>query len=137
MLIPQSKSSASTISELRCNINGFDLFTEHFNHHTVPKPGEMVVGTQNGVTISHFKEEHSDGLDDDDQDMDDFDEDVPEHRRMTVTRVTDHAELAQSVLSAQSAPTINLSPMSPPNFAQKSLNRFESKQPIKMEQQVL
>ena len=97
----------------------------------------MVVGTQNGVTISHFNEEHSDGLDDDDQDMDDFDDDVPEHRRMTVTRVTDHAELAASVLSAQSAPTINLTPMSPPNYAPKPLHSFESKQPIKMEQQVL
>merc|ERR1712107_421392 len=43
-----------------------------------------------------------------------FDEDIPQHRRMTVTRVTDHAELADSVLSAQSAPTINISPMSPP-----------------------
>ena len=42
-----------------------------------------------------------------------FDNDVPAHRRMTVTRVTDHAELANSVLSAQSAPTINLGPISP------------------------
>ena len=43
----------------------------------------------------------------------DFDEDVPHHRRMTVTRVIDHAELADSVLNAPSAPTINISPMSP------------------------
>ena len=40
----------------------------------------------------------------------DFDEDIPAHRRMTVTRVADHAELADSVLSAPSAPTINLTP---------------------------
>lgn len=50
----------------------------------------------------------------DEYDEEDFDEDVPAHRRMTVTRVTDHAELADSVLSAQSAPTIHLAPMSPP-----------------------
>ena len=46
----------------------------------------------------------------------DFDDEIPDHRRMTVTRVTDHAELAEladSVLSAQSAPTINLTPISP------------------------
>lgn len=47
-------------------------------------------------------------------DPEDFEEDeIPDHRRMTVTRVTDHAELADSVLSAQSAPTINLNPISP------------------------
>ena len=47
-------------------------------------------------------------------DPEDFEEDeIPDHRRMTVTRVTDHAELADSVLSAQSAPTINLTPISP------------------------
>ena len=64
----------------------------------------------------------------------DFDDDVPMHRRMTVSRVTDHVELADSVLSAQSAPTINLTPVS-------SLSRgpngppHHQQPPIKMEQQ--
>lgn len=49
---------------------------------------------------------------------DDFDDDIPAHRRITVTRVSDHAELADSVLSAQSAPTIHLTPMSPPAYRQ-------------------
>ena len=87
---------------------------------------ELILSTQNGVTISHIAggdhmhdhhqhHHHLHEHDDEDDSMDEaFDEDVPQHRRMTVTRVTDHAELADSVLSAQSAPTINISPMSPP-----------------------
>ena len=89
---------------------------------------ELILSTQNGVTISHIAggdhmhdhhHQHHHRLHEDDEGEDDsmdeaFDEDIPQHRRMTVTRVTDHAELADSVLSAQSAPTINISPMSPP-----------------------
>ena len=91
---------------------------------------ELILSTQNGVTISHIAggdhmhdhhqhHHHHHRLHEDDDVEDDsmdeaFDEDIPQHRRMTVTRVTDHAELADSVLSAQSAPTINISPMSPP-----------------------
>lgn len=84
---------------------------EDHEHHEHDHEHEEI--TQNGVTITrqvnspHFKEDPMD------YEEDGFDEDVPEHRRMTVTRVTDHAELADSVLSAQSAPTINLSPISP------------------------
>ena len=86
---------------------------------------ELIVSTQNGVTISHVGGDHGHipreshyelnpqdlGHDHEDS-MDQFDDDVPAHRRMTVTRVMDHAELADSVLSAQSAPTINISPQS-------------------------
>ena len=43
----------------------------------------------------------------------DFDDEIPDHRRMTVTRVSDHVELADTVLNAQSAPTINITPISP------------------------
>ena len=80
---------------------------------------ELIVSTQNGVTISHVGGDHGHGHyelspqdlgHEHDDSMDQFDDEVPAHRRMTVTRVMDHAELADSVLSAQSAPTINISP---------------------------
>ena len=92
----------------------------------------MVLGTsqQNGLTINQVPppgtQLYVPSEDEEDADMEndgdftegeeelDFDDDVPDHRRMTVTRVTDHAELAESLLSsAQSAPTIHLNPMSP------------------------
>ena len=64
-----------------------------------------------------------------------FDDDVPAHRRMTVTRVTDHAELADSVLSAQSAPTINLTPMQMDSVASNHAHGGHHQLPtIKIEQ---
>ena len=98
-------------------------FTEHHHHSheqtASNNTNDMVVGMQeNRVNISYPNEEsnemeHDDDYTEEEEEELDFDDDVPIHRRMTVSRVTDHAELADSVLSAQSAPTINLTPMSP------------------------
>ena len=88
----------------------------------------MVLGTQqNGVNVNQVPppgtQVYVPSEEDEDMERDgdftegeeelDFDDDVPAHRRMTVTRVTDHAELAASLLSsAQSAPMIELNTMS-------------------------
>lgn len=66
------------------------------------------VAAQNGVEVNGSMAQQHDSEDFEESDEEEFDDSVPAHRRMTVTRVTDHAELADSVLSAQSAPTINL-----------------------------
>ena len=82
-----------------------------------------VAGNQNRVTPQSYPgpeseaENHSTEMMEDEytegeEEELDFDDDIPIHRRMTVSRVQDHAELADSVLSAQSAPTINLTPIS-------------------------
>ena len=125
---------------------------------------EMIVSTQNGVTISHVggdngdhhhyhhhhhhhnedddhhnhhnEEDDEDDINEDEDSMDQFDDDVPAHRRMTVTRVTDHAELADSVLSAQSAPTINISPLSPTLLPPSRAIVTIEQNPIKREETV-
>ena len=98
-------SKCAFLDELR----NFALFLKvqaliNFNFIGPPESMEMLSVNGGSVNGQDFSTEETD---------EDFDEDIPAHRRMTVTRVADHAELADSVLSAPSAPTINLTPMSP------------------------
>ena len=109
----------------------------------------MVLGTQqNGMTInqvpppgtqlyvpSEDEDMEEDGNFTEGEEELDFDDDVPAHRRMTVTRVTDHVELAESLLSsAQSAPTIHLNPMSPAASSGGGHRPLGGAQTIKIEQ---
>ena len=106
---------------------------------------EVIVSNHNGVTISQVgqhdhkddSEEHTVQHMETNYDADEephFDDDVPSYRRMTVTSVTDHAELANSVLSAQSAPTIHLTPMSS-GSNRLHLNSAPQAVAVKIEQQ--
>merc|ERR1712001_477988 len=102
----------------------------------------MDLDRQNGgVTVSQvgsYTEEEADMdgdyTEEEESEELDFDDDIPVHRRMTVTRVTDHAELADSVLSAQSAPTINLTPMQLDSTASSHAGAHHQHPTIKIEQ---
>ena len=91
------------------------------NYHYFLGPPEI---SMDGIHGHEYHENH--------ETDEEFDDEVPAHRRMTVTRVADHAELADSVLSAQSAPTINITPISPKYHHQTINDVIEAS--VKMEQ---
>jgi len=136
----------NALKSMECNHHHEHHHQHHHLHEqqSAMSPGsnttnDMVVGmagNQNRVTLSYTEtEENSAEMEDEytegEEEELDFDDDVPMHRRMTVSRITDHAELADSVLSAQSAPTINLTPMSP----LRGPSGAHPQPPIKIEQQ--